>query len=115
MKPRPRLLVLAVLSLLPAGCGSGDLPDGGAAAGAGRSPAGGEPERLEMWALGREGEVVQQLLPEFERHHPGLRIEVQQIPFIAAHEKLLTAFVGRSTPDVAQLGSTWIPEFAAIG
>jgi multiple sugar transport system substrate-binding protein len=68
-----------------------------------------------MWALGREGEVVQQLLPEFERRHPGLRVDVLQIPFIAAHEKLLTAFVGRSTPDVATMGSTWIPEFAAIG
>ncbi|MBV8201306.1 MAG: extracellular solute-binding protein, partial [Acidobacteria bacterium] len=97
--------VLAIVWLLPSGC-SGAAP---------RLGGGGERERLEMWALGREGEVVQQLLPEFERRHPGLRIEVQQIPFIAAHEKLLTAFVGRSTPDVAQLGSTWIPEFAAIG
>jgi multiple sugar transport system substrate-binding protein len=58
---------------------------------------------------------VQQLLPEFERRHPELRLEVQQIPFRSAHDKLLTAFVGRSTPDVAQLGSTWIPELAAIG
>lgn len=85
--------------------------------GVGPGEGGGRPgqERLEMWALGREGEVVLQLLPGFERRHPGVRVEVQQIPFIAAHEKLLTAFVGRSTPDLAQLGSTWIPEFAAIG
>src|SRR5262249_7447635 len=72
-------------------------------------------ESLQFWALGREGEGVQQLLPGFERRHPRLRISVQQIPFIAAHEKLLTAFVGRGTPHLAQSGSTWLPECAAIG
>src|SRR5690606_21916622 len=30
-------------------------------------------------------------------------------------EKLLTAFVGNATPDVAQLGNTWVPEMAALG
>jgi multiple sugar transport system substrate-binding protein len=104
------------LLLLATGCGVAGTAGGAGGAGGGQGGGGrGRPERLELWALGREGEMVQQLLPEFERRHPGLRVEVQQIPFIAAHEKLLTAFVGRSTPDLAQLGSTWIPEFAAIG
>lgn len=70
---------------------------------------------LRFWALGREGEVVQALVPEFERRNPGVRVRVQQIPWSAAHEKLLTAFVGDATPDVAQLGNTWIAEFAALG
>jgi len=65
--------------------------------------------------MGREGEVVSDLVAEFERRNPGVRLVVQQIPWTSAHEKLLTAFVGRSTPDLAQLGNTWIPEFAAIG
>ena len=51
---------------------------------------------------------------DFERENPGIKVEVQQIPWGAAHEKLLTAHVGRSTPDVAQLGNTWIAEFAAL-
>ncbi|HWN67257.1 MAG TPA: extracellular solute-binding protein, partial [Haliangium sp.] len=70
---------------------------------------------LELWAMGREGEVVTELVPEFERMYPGIRVKVQQLPWTAAHEKLLTAFVGDATPDVAQLGNTWIPEFAALG
>lgn len=70
---------------------------------------------VRLWALGREGEVVRDLVPEFERRNPGVRLLVQQIPWTSAHEKLLTAFVGRATPDLAQLGNTWIPEFAAIG
>jgi multiple sugar transport system substrate-binding protein len=70
---------------------------------------------LRFWGLGREGEVVKELVPEFERRNPGIRVVVQQIPWTAAHEKLLTGFVGGSPPDLAQLGNTWIPEFAAIG
>ena len=58
---------------------------------------------------------MRDLVPEFERTHPGIRVIVQQIPWTAAHEKLLTGFVGGSPPDLAQLGNTWIPEFAAIG
>ncbi|HXR62867.1 MAG TPA: extracellular solute-binding protein, partial [Rudaea sp.] len=70
---------------------------------------------IRFWTIGREGEVVAQLLPEFERAHPGVRVEVQQIPLTAAHEKLLTAFAGDALPDLCQLGNTWVPEFAALG
>jgi multiple sugar transport system substrate-binding protein len=42
-------------------------------------------------------------------------VRVQQIPWSAAHEKLLTAYVGGALPDVVQVGSTWIPELAALG
>jgi multiple sugar transport system substrate-binding protein len=69
---------------------------------------------LRFWAMGREGEVVTELLPEFERAHPDIHVEVQQLPWTAAHEKLLTAFAGDATPDLCQLGNTWIPEFVAL-
>ncbi|HJX28853.1 MAG TPA: extracellular solute-binding protein, partial [Thermoanaerobaculia bacterium] len=70
---------------------------------------------LGFWGLGREGEVVGEMVPELERLHPELRVDAQQIPWSAAHEKLLTAFVGDAAPDLAQVGNTWIPELAAIG
>ena len=72
------------------------------------------PVRLRFWAMGREGEVVGELVRDFERENPGIRVDVQQIPWSAAHEKLLTAFVGGSTPDLSQLGNSWIAEFAAL-
>jgi multiple sugar transport system substrate-binding protein len=69
---------------------------------------------LEFWAMGREGEVVQALVREFEQLNPGIRVRVQQIPWSAAHEKLLTAYAGDTMPDVFQLGTTWVPEFVAL-
>jgi multiple sugar transport system substrate-binding protein len=89
----------ALLPLLAAGCGGG---------------TGADVRTIRFWAMGREGEVVEALVPEFERRNPGIRVEVQQIPWTAAHEKMLTAFVGDATPDVAQLGNTWVPEFQAL-
>jgi len=91
-------LVILVATLLAAGCG----------------PRHDDPAVVRFWAMGREGEVVTQLVAEFEQAHPGVRVEVQQLPWSAAHEKLLTAFAGGVTPDLCQLGNTWIPEFAAL-
>ncbi len=70
---------------------------------------------VRFWAMGSEGEIVRQLIPEFERRHPDIRVEVQQLPWTAAHEKLLTAYAGDALPDVCALGNTWIPEFALLG
>jgi len=64
--------------------------------------------------MGREGEVLSDLIPGFEKENPGIHVEVQQIPWTAAHEKLLTAYVGEATPDIAMLGNTWVPEFVAL-
>jgi multiple sugar transport system substrate-binding protein len=70
---------------------------------------------VRFWAMGSEAEIMAELLAAFEREHPGIRIDVQQLPWSSAHEKLLTAFVGDATPDLAQLGNTWLPELAALG
>jgi multiple sugar transport system substrate-binding protein len=69
---------------------------------------------IQFWALGAEGENVKRLLPEFERRHPDIAVELQVIPWTAAHEKLLTAFAGNSLPDIWQLGNTWVPEFQLL-
>jgi multiple sugar transport system substrate-binding protein len=95
--PLPRLALLGALLL--AGCrGEADAA----------AP-------VEFWAMGSEGERVRALVPIFEARNPGLRVRVQQVPWSAAHEKLLTAYVGEAMPDALQLGNTWIPEFVALG
>jgi len=92
---------IAIAALL-AGCAAGSR-EGGA-----------RPVELRMWAMGREGEVMGELVRDFEREHPGIHVSVQQIPWTAAHEKLLTAHVGGSLPDLGQLGNSWISEFGTL-
>lgn len=72
-------------------------------------------EVVRFWAMGREGEIVEQLLPEFHRRWPDIHIDVQKLPWTGAHQKILTAFAADATPDLCQLGNTWIPELAALG
>lgn len=94
------------------GLGALALTGTGALAGCGRrdDPRG----PLHFWAMGREAEVVAELLPAFHARHPDVRVRVQQLPWTAAHEKLLTAYAGDSLPDLCQLGNTWLPEFTAL-
>jgi len=69
---------------------------------------------IRFMAMGREAEVVSDLVAQFEHENPGVRVDVQQIPWTAAHEKLLTAFAADALPDICQLGNTWLPEFSAL-
>jgi hypothetical protein len=92
-----RRRALAAGSALLAGCSSDDRPV------------------LRFWAMGREGLVANELLRGFEAEHPGVTVKVESLPWLSAHEKLLTAFAGDATPDVAQLGNTWLPEFQQLG
>jgi multiple sugar transport system substrate-binding protein len=86
----------------------------GGAAAACTPPRAGETV-LRFWAMGNEGGTVGELMPEFERRNPGVRVSVQPLPWTAAHEKLLTAYAGSSLPDVSQIGNTWVSELTAIG
>ncbi|HEX5683525.1 MAG TPA: sugar ABC transporter substrate-binding protein [Ideonella sp.] len=70
---------------------------------------------LRFWAMGREGEVAHELLAGFRAEQPHVELRIEQLPWTAAHEKLLTAFAGDATPDVAQIGNTWLPEMVALG
>src|SRR6476646_4947188 len=97
-----------VLSHLVMGMAAATIGLGCSAASAGNNTT------LRIWAMGREGEVLSQLMPAFEKAHPNIHVEVQQIPWTAAHEKRLTAYVGEATPDIAMLGNTWVPEFVAL-
>ena len=101
MPPRPALLAVALAAVLAAALAGCADERGGAVV-------------LEFWAMGAEGENVRPLLDRFEAEHPGVRVELQKLPWTSAHEKLLTAFAGRATPDVSQLGNTWIAEMAAL-
>lgn len=45
----------------------------------------------------------------------GADLDVQYVPWTAAHDKITNAVAGGTTPDVAELGFTYTPEFAEAG
>ncbi|MBD8679821.1 extracellular solute-binding protein [Sphingomonas sp. CFBP 13720] len=73
-----------------------------------------DPRGLRFWAMSYEGDYSPHLMPAFTRA-TGIPVDVQSVPWTAAHEKLLTAQAGGALPDVLMLPAGWIGEFAMIG
>ncbi|NOX17464.1 MAG: sugar ABC transporter substrate-binding protein [Chlorobi bacterium] len=69
---------------------------------------------ISFWAMGAEGERVNDLIADFEKENPNVSVTVQQVPWSAAQEKLVTAFASDMLPDLFQIGNTWIPQFAFL-
>jgi len=95
------------------GCGR---TDGGETAQGGEAiddkPATGE---VTIWAMGNEGELLDQLASKFEDENPDVTINVTAVPWDSAHSRIATSIAGGETPDISMLGTTWVGEFAATG
>lgn len=68
---------------------------------------------ITVWGMGEEAKSLPTIAKEFERDNPDIKVKVQTIPWDTAHNKLLTAVASKKGPDVVQMGTSWIPEFAA--
>ena len=104
-----RILLLALAVALLPGCG--------AITPSGRGPSAQGP--LRVWIMEPGSADLRAFLTsasgDFEAAHPGDRVQVQFVPWASAHDQFVTAIGGGQVPDVAELGSTWTPEFGDIG
>jgi multiple sugar transport system substrate-binding protein len=102
------LAAMLLLALAAASCGGSDDEEG---------TAGGEAAsgNITVWAMGAEGEKLDVLAKDFMQENPGIKVEVTPIAWDVAHDKLLTSVAGNKTPDVSQMGTTWMGEFAKTG
>ncbi len=67
---------------------------------------------ITIWAQGEEGTALPTLTKKFEAANPGVKVNITALPWDAAHSKYQTSIAGGSTPDVAQMGTTWMADFA---
>ena len=67
---------------------------------------------ITLWAQGAEGQDLPTLLKGFEAENPGVKVNVTAIPWSDAHAKYQASIAGGTTPDVAQMGTTWMADFA---
>ncbi|MGH2769493.1 MAG: extracellular solute-binding protein, partial [Actinomycetota bacterium] len=110
-----KLSVLAcALTLSLAACGrGGERPDG---AGQGGQDLAGS---IRVWIMepGTPAlkEFFEQATATFEKEHPQAEINLQFVPWASAHDQFITAIGGGQVPDLAEMGTTWTPEFSATG
>ena len=70
---------------------------------------------INVWAMGTEGEKLQDFVKDFETANPDATVKVTAVPWEAAHDKISAAIAGGKTPDVSLIGTTWMGEFAKAG
>ena len=108
-------VLLTVAGLALAGCGR-DSDGGAGAQGQGESIDDGKASgTIEVWAMGTEGEALQDFATAFTDANPDAKIEVTAVPWDAAHDKIANAIAAGETPDVSLIGTTWMGEFAEAG
>lgn len=72
-------------------------------------------QTLTVWAMGTEGEKLGEVAKEYEKGHKNLTVKVTPIGWDVAHQKLVSAAAAGKLPDVMQMGSGYMGEFASLG
>lgn len=109
---RRTLVAAIVLALAAAGCNGNDGETAGPAPDTDPEALSGS---LEVWGMGAEGEALSVLADLFMDEYPDVSVNVTPVAWDVAHDRLITSVAGGQTPDVTQLGTTWMGEFAEIG
>jgi multiple sugar transport system substrate-binding protein len=129
--PSAVLAVIACIALIAGACGTnnpgggaGSSGGGGAGASGSTAPASQAPAvsapaqlsgTLTVWAMGNEGVKLKTLADAFAAAHPGVTVNVTPVDWGQAVAKLQTAIAGKQTPDVSQMGTDMMGQFAQTG
>jgi len=71
---------------------------------------------LEFWQFWTDPDVkpvVTQIVNDFEQVNPDIKVNVTDLTWANGHEKIVVAFASGTGPDVVELGSDWIAQFAS--
>lgn len=117
MKSTKRVLIGLTMALALVGtaaCGRADTPTGGQQSPAQEVSTGAASGTLTVWAMGAEGEALPELVQGFQQENPDVTVNVTAIPWDSAHDRFTAAIAAGTTPDVAQVGTTWMGEFVGL-
>ena len=128
---RPRMgalarigVVVVVIALLAGACGTNDgggetASPAGSVGGASGAPiasasgGGGDLSgELTVWGMGNEGALMKALTDEFTAQNPDVTANITPIDWGQAVTRLQTAIAGGQTPDVSQMGTDMMGQFA---
>lgn len=122
----PLAAIGVILALLVSACGTNQgggsptaatsaAPDGSPGASAEATAEASASGTLTVWAMGNEGVLLGTLAEAFMAENPGATVNVTPIDWGVAVDRLQTAIAGNQTPDVSQMGTDMMGQFAATG
>ncbi|MFE7124083.1 sugar ABC transporter substrate-binding protein [Streptomyces sp. NPDC057617] len=81
----------------------------------GEGAAADKKQTLTVWAMGAEGEKLAEVASVYEKANPHITVKVTPVGWDVAHQKLVSAAAAGNLPDVAQMGGSYMGEFAELG
>ncbi|HEX5856694.1 MAG TPA: sugar ABC transporter substrate-binding protein [Microbacterium sp.] len=109
---RKRILPIAVLGVAVLGI---TACSGGAG---GEGDDSGEGKTLDVWIMQGTNPDAEPFFEEVSaafEEETGATLNVEFVEWADAHDRFVTSIAGGTTPDVAETGTTWTPEFADAG
>lgn len=67
----------------------------------------------QFWTDPQTKPLITELAAKFEKENPGVTVQVTDLTWADGHEKITVAFSAGQPPDVLELGSDWIYEYAS--
>src|SRR5687768_12817675 len=119
MLSRRRFLLVTAgvtTSALVSACVAPTVPGAGSA-GESAAPASDE-VTLVYWALEGENDgdnITRGVIEPFHEAYPGVRVELQEVPWDGYYEKYQTLGAAGQAPDLAFVSAAWIQDFAHLG
>lgn len=102
--------VTGALLISLAACGNSGGTGGGGTDGAGK--------KLTVWIMegtNPDSSAYFETVKKAFKDKTKADLDIQMVPWASAKDKFTTAIAGNTTPDVAEVGTTWTPEFAEAG
>ncbi len=109
--------LLACFAVVAAACGDGGSDDSAFGEDA-NSTVDAEGETLSVWIMEGTNPDADPFFDEVSTaftEETGATLDVQFVPWGSAHDQFVNSIAGGTTPDVAEVGTTWTPEFADAG
>jgi len=69
----------------------------------------------QFWTEPRVKAVITKAIEEWEANNPLYKVEVTDLTWSDGYQKIVAAFAGNRVPDLLELGSDWVAEFADRG
>ena len=94
-----KLILFSLSALFLLACGGGQ--------------SGGTIEFWQFWTDPQARPVIESIVEQFEQENPGWKVNITDLTWADGHQKIVVAFGAGNPPDLLELGSDWIAEFAA--
>lgn len=69
----------------------------------------------QFWSDVNTRPVIDKMVSDFESRNPGVKVMITDLTWANGHDKLVISFAADDPPDVMELGSDWVAEFASEG